>query len=318
MAWYYFDERIPAYAGTTLPISELHPLHSRRVDDIKGRSYQLLDSKAFSNRFQGKNFKMNEIHIENLQKRGFCIVNSLVSPEWLLQLTDALEDAFNAHRKIQIQNANDINTDGVALHVVLSNPIFIEFLNELINIGFIKNIKEYYFGSNFILNSFSALNNKPNQLNFSSIIHRDLRFYTGEIPVMLNVLVMLDDFTEDNGATLLLPYSHKTEGKPSDDFFFENAVKALGKKGDVLVFNSNVWHASSLNKSQDNRRALPLTFTKSLIKQLIDYPRALGYDKKESFNDDLRQLLGYHARVPANLEEWYQPYESRFYKKNQD
>jgi hypothetical protein len=40
--------------------------------------------------------------------------------------------------------------------------------------------------------------------------------------------------------------------------------------------------------------------------------------KTSSFNEDLKQLLGYFSRVPANLEEWYQPYENRFYKKNQD
>lgn len=261
---------------------------------------------------------MNTIDIENLQKRGYCIANNLVTPEWLIKLTGALDDAFDTHRQIQIKNGNDINTEGVALHVVLNNSIFLEFLDELIKIGFIQLLKDHFFKSNFILNSFSALNNKPNQLNFSSIIHRDLRFYTGDIPVMLNTLVMLDDFTEENGPTLLLPYSHKIAEKPTDDFFFENAVQALGKKGDILIFNSNVWHASSLNKSQHNRRALPLTFTKSLIKQLLDYPRALGYEKIESFNDELRQLLGYDARVPANLEEWYQPYESRLYKKNQD
>jgi hypothetical protein len=28
--------------------------------------------------------------------------------------------------------------------------------------------------------------------------------------------------------------------------------------------------------------------------------------------------LGYHSRVPASLDEWYQPEDKRFYKKNQD
>jgi len=112
--------------------------------------------------------------------------------------------------------------------------------------------------------------------------------------------------------------SHKIEEKPSDEYFHANAIKALGKAGDLLFFNSNVWHASSLNRSDAGRRAIPITFTKSLIKQLLDYPRALGYDKMDSFSEEMQQLLGYYARVPANLEEWYQPFEKRFYKKNQD
>jgi len=54
------------------------------------------------------------------------------------------------------------------------------------------------------------------------------------------------------------------------------------------------------------------------MKQLLDYPRAIGYDKMDSFDLELQQLLGYHSRVPASLNEWYQPEINRFYKKDQD
>jgi ectoine hydroxylase-related dioxygenase (phytanoyl-CoA dioxygenase family) len=54
------------------------------------------------------------------------------------------------------------------------------------------------------------------------------------------------------------------------------------------------------------------------MKQLLDYPRAIGYDKMDDFSLELQQLLGYHSRVPASLDEWYQPEDKRFYKKNQD
>lgn len=259
-----------------------------------------------------------KINKTELLEEGYCIVRNFVKQDWIFKLVSALQKAFDEHRRIQIKNGNDIVTGGVALHVILSDQIFIDFLSELIDQGLMRELKENYFNSNFILNSFSGLDNLPGQLNFSSIVHRDLRFYTGEIPVMLNMLVMLDDFTEDNGPTLLLPASHKKEEKPSDDYFHQNSIKIIGKAGDILIFNSNVWHASSLNRSLDSRRALPLTFTKSLIKQLLDYPRALGYDRMDSFSESLQQLLGYYARVPANLEEWYQPFQERFYKKDQD
>jgi ectoine hydroxylase-related dioxygenase (phytanoyl-CoA dioxygenase family) len=253
-----------------------------------------------------------------LKNDGYCIISNSVDIHWRKLLIEALEKAFIKHRQIQINNDNDIMTEGVALHVILNDSIFISFLEDLIDSGLMDYLKYNYFKSNFILNSFSGLNNLPNQQNFSSTIHRDLRFYTGEIPVMINALVMLDDFTEDNGPTLLLPGSHLKEDKPSDEYFHNNAIKVIAPAGSILLFNSNVWHCSSPNTSNKGRRALPMTFTKSLIKQLLDYPRALGYDRMKEFSEPLQQLLGYHARIPANLEEWYQPFENRFYKKNQD
>jgi ectoine hydroxylase-related dioxygenase (phytanoyl-CoA dioxygenase family) len=126
----------------------------------------------------------------------------------------------------------------------------LNFLDELQKNGFFTFLSESFFDGKCIINSFSALDNLPNQPNFSAIVHRDLRFYSGDFPIMLNCLLMVDDFTIENGGTYLLPYSHLEKRKPSDEEFFENAIQAVGKKGDMLVFNANVWHSSAPNTTQ--------------------------------------------------------------------
>jgi ectoine hydroxylase-related dioxygenase (phytanoyl-CoA dioxygenase family) len=62
---------------------------------------------------------------------------------------------------------------------------------------------------------------------------------------------------------------------------------------------------------------LTLAFTRPYVKQQLDYPRAIGYERGESLPPVLRQLLGYNARVPASLDEWYQPPEKRLYRRDQ-
>jgi ectoine hydroxylase-related dioxygenase (phytanoyl-CoA dioxygenase family) len=62
---------------------------------------------------------------------------------------------------------------------------------------------------------------------------------------------------------------------------------------------------------------LTLGFTRPFMKQQLDYPRALGYDRSETLSPALRQLLGYNARVPVSLDEWYQPPDRRLYKRDQ-
>jgi len=261
---------------------------------------------------------MKKENIIELKSQGYTIVRNLIDENWLDLLKDNLDDAFIEHRKTQLNNNNDIQTNGVALHVLLSNPSFIDFLGELHRKNFFKFLSESFFNSKCIINSFSGLDNLPNQPNFSAIVHRDLRFYSGDFPIMLNCLLMVDDFTIENGGTYLLPYSHLEERKPSDEEFFQNAIQAVGKKGDMLIFNANVWHSSAPNITQDHRRAIPITVSKSFMKQLLDYPRAIGYDKMNEFSLEIQQLLGYHSRVPSSLDEWYQPEKNRFYKKDQD
>ena len=261
---------------------------------------------------------MKTENIIELKDQGYTIIRNLIDDNWLDLLRNGLDKAFIEHRQTQLNNGNDIHTDGVALHVLLSNPIFISFLEELQNTGFFKFLSESFFDSKCIINSFSGLDNLPNQPNFSAIVHRDLRFYSGDFPIMLNCLLMVDDFTIENGGTYLLPYSHLNKRKPSDEEFFQTAIQAVGKKGDMLIFNANVWHSSAPNTTQDHRRAIPITVSKSFMKQLLDYPRAMGYNRMNHFSFELQQLLGYHSRVPASLDEWYQPESKRFYKKDQD
>ncbi len=258
------------------------------------------------------------MNCEELETRGVTLLPAMVNSDWLIQLTDAVDGAFEAHRLIQTKNNVEITTGGVALHVILNSDIFIDFLLYLSNKGLFNEIRDGYFESNFILNSFGSLNSLPGKPNFSSIVHRDIRFFSGDLNMMLNMLVMLDDFTAENGATLLLPGSHKIADKPEDEDFHKNAEKVLGKKGDILIFNSNVWHAAGHNSSEGSRRALTLTFSRSFVKQQMDYPRAIGFEKIETYPEEIQQLVGYYSRVPVNLDEWYQPMEKRFYRKDQD
>ena len=170
---------------------------------------------------------MIQENYSELKELGYTIVRNLINNNWLDTLKISLDDAFLEHRQTQLKNNNDIQTEGVALHVLLSNPIFIEFLKYLQEKNLFKFLQENFFGSKCIINSFSALYNLPNQLNFSGLIHRDLRFYSGDFPIMVNCLLMVDDFTIENGGTYLLPYSHLEKRKPSDEEFFEKAIHTL-------------------------------------------------------------------------------------------
>jgi ectoine hydroxylase-related dioxygenase (phytanoyl-CoA dioxygenase family) len=210
---------------------------------------------------------------------------------------------------------------GYPVDVAYNN--FTYFLNQYnyIDIGdviYVNDLENNFFKTKFILNSISALDNKPFSPNFSAIVHRDIKFFSKDLPIMLNGLVLLDDFTVENGATMLLPNSHKIEEKPTDFSFIADCIRAVGKKGDILLFNSNIWHCSAPNNTNESRRAIPMTFSKSCIKQMFDYTKSIEEDSMYNFSDEMKQLLGFDSRVPSSLYEWYLPADKRFYKKNQD
>ena len=168
-----------------------------------------------------------------------------------------------------------------------------------------------------MLNTFGGVLNLPGNVAYVGHVHRDLRTFCGDLNLMAQLLVMLDDFTEENGATYFMSGSHRSADRPPDDEFFANATRAVGPAGSVVLFNSNMWHAAGVNRTDRKRRGLTLAFTKPFIKPQFDYPRALGYDAGGQFPEALRQVLGYNARVPASLDEWYQPPDKRMYRPGQ-
>lgn len=76
-------------------------------------------------------------------------------------------------------------------------------------------------------------------------------------PVMLQAVWMVDGFTEENGATRIIPGSHRhPEAYPPTDMALPLAVQPVGPAGSVMIFNGQCWHGGGVNHSQQRRRAI--------------------------------------------------------------
>ena len=77
---------------------------------------------------------------------------------------------------------------------------------------------------------------------------------------VLTAIWMIDDFTRDNGATRVVPGTHRLLrpiprelGQP--DATHPSEVVVTGEAGSVLVFNGHTWHSGRRNASAGPRRA---------------------------------------------------------------
>jgi len=252
-------------------------------------------------------------HERALCEIGWTLLPSIVPATFVARLARELDGVCTLQRALQIRNGVGDGAQGTAHHLPCAGGAFLELLEQDHSHGLI----ERYFQGPYILNTFGGFLNLPNDASYVGRVHRDQRTFSGDLHLMVQLLLMLDDFTEENGATYLLSGSHRSGEKPSDEAFFRDAERAVGPAGSIVVFDSNLWHAAGVNRSDRPRRALTLAFTRPFIKQQLDYPRMLGYERGESYSPALRQLLGYNARVPTSLDEWYQPPDKRLYKRDQ-
>jgi Phytanoyl-CoA dioxygenase (PhyH) len=257
-------------------------------------------------------------HAEDLANTGYTIVPSLLQKDFTNKITESISRSYDLCREVQIRNGIEAVTDGTLHHLIASDDeLYLELVKKICESNLFNFIKDY-FGGNYIINSYGGVINLPLISSYVTNMHRDIRFFSGDFPLMLNMLIMLDDINIDNGALYLLPGSHKSGDRPIENIFFRDSHRAVGKAGDVLLFNSNLWHAAGVNSTASITKEITITFTKPFMKQQLDYPRAIGYDKLEIMSLEVQQLIGYFARTPSNLEEWYQQPSKRFYRPGQD
>ncbi|AKJ08417.1 phytanoyl-CoA dioxygenase PhyH [Archangium gephyra] len=86
-----------------------------------------------------------------------------------------------------------------------------------------------------------------------------------ERQILANAFWVLDDMARDNGATRLVPGSHRWARMPRGQYAQpqghhpeERVLEA--RAGDVLVFSSHLWHAGACNESGRRRRVVLAQF----------------------------------------------------------
>lgn len=247
-----------------------------------------------------------------MREFGYITFQNFIPDDVVNRALDRLEAANVACAEIQKKNGIS-NSEDTVHHLIGQFSVFEKCLTAFQSID--AHLESYFKGK-YILNSFGG--NLLRSGSYASMIHRDIRTFSGALPLLLNSIIMLDDFTEHNGGTWILPESHRMESQPSEKEFWDGAIQVEEKAGTLLLFNSNMWHAAGKNYTDKPRRSITPMFCKPFIKPQFDYPRNLGYEKADVYTPWMRQVLGYNSRIPATLDEWYQTPEKRFYRKDQE
>lgn len=247
--------------------------------------------------------------LEQLACKGLVIIPNILSEQEILILREELETAIaedltrynNVFDKGMVHNCM---LRGKHMAKILDNPVINKYVNSVLS-------------DTCILYAYQSSSLAPGQGNYGGRIHVDSpRFIPGYI-TNLGVILPLDNFTEENGATYYLEGSHLSPNAPDTDEFFKKAKRACCNAGDMIVFNPRCFHAAGKNTTDVARHALTLNYCRSYMRQRFDYPRLVPPELMKQFSEDGKRLLGMNVRMPTSLEEFYLPEESRLYKANQ-
>lgn len=250
---------------------------------------------------------------------GYAVVESVLDDSFLETTRAAMYRAQEAIRRDvgeeRLQRAGEL---GVLRLMLKYEPHFFRFL-ELPNLlaiidATVSNTAIMHLQNGFILPSHS-----PGQAPaiFQNSFHQDFPRVLNGYMASINVMFAIDEFSNETGATLVVPGTHQSQDPPAVDYLNANAVAIECSAGSMVVFDSTLWHAAGANVSGRDRLAINHQFTRSFIKQQIDYVRALGDEVVLAQPPRTQQLLGWYTRVVTSLDEYYRPEHERLYRKGQ-
>ena len=127
-------------------------------------------------------------------------------------------------------------------------------------------------------------------------IHRDqwafdfFRFPPG-YEVQCNTIWALTDFTEENGATRVVPGSNHAEDRLS--FEQSDTVPAEMERGSVLVYSGSVYHGGGANRSDETRVGVNITYNLAWLRQEENQYLSVPREVAESLPVELLRLMGY-------------------------
>lgn len=257
-----------------------------------------------------------DVDVVAFRRDGYVLLDDCVAIDALGPIRAELADLLRVRMDLMRARGVSKATQGTAHHLIESNSRILDWLRGLADAPVLDIVRQE-LTARAVLNSLGAVDNQGAEGQYVANVHRDVRRFASGPPTMLQLLVALDDFLPENGATRVMPGSHLRNERPIDELFARESVQVLPRAGEAVLFDSRLWHAAGVNRTKLPRRALTLTLTPPYFKPQFDYCRYLGYGYVETLPASLQELLGYFARVPASLDEWYEPPERRFYQSSQ-
>ena len=225
-----------------------------------------------------------------LQEQGYCLVRDALEPTQLKELRDTLvrvaaDEIANGTDYVYEAGSNQrvwvLLNKGRCFEELVQNEIALELVGHLL-------------GPGFLLSNVNA--NIAGPGGRPMFLHSDQDYVPSPFPqyaLVTNVMWFLDEFTDENGATRIVPMSHKLLHNPDYTQRYDT-VAVTGAAGTAMVFHGALWHQTGPNRSMDQRRHGILTYyCRPFMRQQENFFKSLDDAVLQRATPRLRQLLGY-------------------------
>lgn len=228
-------------------------------------------------------------HLERIERDGYSIIENAIEPE----LIDALaSDLQRLERELDVKPAGNSFEGSKTLRIY--NLLVHGKLWERIPVhSNVLPVVEGVLDPGCLVSSLSSIDILPGEQ--AQPIHADdqlMPVAKPHVPFVCNTMWALTDFTAENGATRIVPGSHRAAESPVYGQHYASIAAEMAK-GSVLVWHGSLWHGGGANRTDRPRVGIAMNYCAGFIRQQENQQLGIPREIAAGFSRRLQRLCGY-------------------------
>jgi ectoine hydroxylase-related dioxygenase (phytanoyl-CoA dioxygenase family) len=250
-----------------------------------------------------------DAHAERIRLTGVTVIDAGLDPSEVAYLSGRLDEMLDAQARAAggRERLAAIGEHDTLRCCLAHDEAFVRLASN----PHVLAVCQRLLGDYIVLTQQNGIVNRPEDVHTQTAFHRDLPYqhFVSSRPISVSALFCVDRFTRENGATVVLPGTHRIEQFPSPGLTGELETAIEAPPGAFLVFDSMLFHRAGQNTSAQPRRAVNHVYALPFVAQQISLPDALH----GRYADDpvLRRLFGYDAMPARSIEAWWERRQRR-------
>lgn len=230
--------------------------------------------------------------LADVERDGFVVVPDVVPVSLIDQIRADVLPRF-------AQQTGRNNFEGFAtqrLYAVIEKTLS---CNPLVEHPLILALLDAVLEPNYLLSQLQVINILPGEA--PQPLHYDDGFYPWPRPrpaLGAATIWPLDDFSTDNGATVVIPGSHRWGDRMPDAADLAAARSAVMPKGAVLFFLGTLWHGGGDNRTWLGRACVTAQYCAPWCRQQENFGLSVSRARVRECSEHVQRLLGYSIHPP--------------------
>lgn len=230
----------------------------------------------------------------DLEEHGYAVVEDALSPDHLDQLRARLVEQAAGELAAGVgyldsggrnQRVWSLPNKGDEFLELLTHPLYVETMDQLLGRGWLVS---------------SSTANIAGPGGEPMFLHADQGYVPAPFPprpLVANCGWLLDDFTEDNGGTRVVPGSHRLGRGPSPEEAAECETVAIeGPAGSAFLFDGRLWHGTGANRTERRRHVILNYACAPWLRQQENFTVSLSPRVLDGCDEDLLARFGFKVR----------------------